>query len=370
MIIDYQYFFVFLFILIAALLFSLPIFSFLNEEDDNTRNYSMDSLRGFLAIFVIFTHTVAMFYLFKEDSWKNPNIKIGYLAKIGVSLFFMLTGYLFWLKLKYSENINWYQLYLKRILRIVPLIYFQTIACIITILIITHFTFGLKFIYKTFMEALPWFDFLNNNKPPVNGYKNSYYLTGGVLWTIVYEWGFYFSLPILYLFRKKSKEFVFGICFIIVYANTMFEFQEELKFIFLFALGMLCVEIKDYFKLKKLYLDILLLIAVFSVLIFKPDQKVNSYLNLFFVIITVCIINGADLFGILKNTGLRRLGKISYSIYIMHPLILFISYLIMQKYNLLFATNIYLFYLPLISILLISSLTYKWIEIPFMKIKK
>ncbi|MFY1045279.1 acyltransferase family protein [Chryseobacterium sp. GP-SGM7] len=370
MIIDFQYFFVFLFILIAALLFSVPLFSYLDEEDDQSRNHAMDSLRGFLAIFVIFTHTVAMFYLFKEDSWKNPNIKIGYLAGVGVSLFFMLTGYLFWLKLKYSENLNWYKLYVKRILRIVPLIYFQTIACIITILIITDFNFGLKSIYKTFMEALPWFDFLNNNKTPINGYKNSYYLTGGVLWTIVYEWGFYFSLPLLYLFRKKSKEFVFGLCFLIVYTNAIFEFREELKFIFLFVLGMLCVEIKDYLKLKKLYLELLLLIAIFSVLIFKPDQKVNSYLNLFFVIITVCIINGADLFGILKNTGLRRLGKISYSIYIMHPIILFISYMIMQKYNLLFAANIYLFYLPLTIILLISSLTYKWIEIPFMKIKK
>lgn len=370
MIIEFQYTYVFLFILGSAAIFTLPIFSYLDSEDDERRNHSMDSLRGFLACFVVCTHLAAMYYLFKDNNWKNPNFKIGYLARVGVSLFFMLTGFLFWEKIKKSNNLNWAKLYQKRVLRIVPLIYFQTILCIITILIITRFNFSLKNFYQIFMQSLHWFDFINNDKPPINNYKNSYYLTGGVLWTLVYEWGFYFSLPILYLFRKKSKEFVFGICFIIIYGSTLIEINADLKSVLLFALGMFCSETKDYFKFKKLYLDFCLLLAIFLILIFKPDHVVNSYLNFFYVIIIITVVNGANIFGLLSNIGLRRLGKISYSIYIIHPVILFISFLSMDKFNMLYGSNIYLFYVPLFFVLVISSLTYKWIEMPFMQIKK
>lgn len=136
MLIDHQYLFVFIFIIFSSIIFSAPCFSFLDVDETRNRNIKLDSLRGFLSIFVVFTHTVAMFYLFSENQWKNPNHKIGYLAGIGVSLFFILTAYLFWDKIKKTENMNWKSLYVKRIFRLVPLIYFQSILSISIILLV------------------------------------------------------------------------------------------------------------------------------------------------------------------------------------------------------------------------------------------
>lgn len=371
MIIEYQYGFIFLFMLIAMGIFSLPIFSFIDpKKNTSARKIQFDALRAFLAIFVVFTHSVAMFYLFTQKEWINPNHKIGYLAGIGVSIFFILTGYLFWGKLKNSETIDWFTLYINRSFRIIPLIFFQSIVCISVILLATKPDINLKNIDHLIVNALPWFDVLNNNKPELFGYKNSFYVSGGVLWSIAYEWGFYFTLPVLFLFRNKALPFIVGLLFVLVYGTNILNFSREFYYVFLFTVGLATNQFKDYFRLNKRYLDLLLLLCFISILIFRPQQIINSYIGILFFLITVTLANGADLFGLFRLKSLERLGIISYSIYIIHPPVLYVSFILYNKYDVSCHNSFILLYAPILLSLLISSLTYKFIELPFIELGK
>lgn len=369
MIIKYQYLYVFIFIVFSGVFFSSKIFIFIDSSQNNSkRNISLDSLRGFLAIFVVFTHAIAMYYLFTEENWSNPNDKIGYLASVAVAIFFILTGYLFWDKIKNTKIIDWKDLFINRIFRIVPLIYFQTIISIFIILFIVSPQINLKNLEEIIITSLPWFDFINNNKPDILDFKNSYLVTGGVLWSIVYEWGFYFSLPLLFLFRNKSFVFVVTSIVLLVYCNEYFFQHRDFYFVYLFIIGLAVSEFKQYLLFNINVLNILFLISCICLLIFKPQQIINSYFGLLAFFIVITLVNGADFFSLFKLKGFERLGVISYSVYIIHPPVLFVWYYLVKKENIYLKESIFWMYIPIFLSLIISSFTYKFIEIPFINL--
>lgn len=85
-----------------------------------------------------------------------------------------------------------------------------------------------------------------------------------------------------------------------------------------------------------------------------------------------CIVHGFDYSGILRHQGLKILGDISYSIYLLHGIVLYFLFKIFAIYNFQ-EGNIYHFiaYQPLVAFLTIclSLLTYHYIERPFIKKK-
>src|SRR5207302_5329977 len=85
---------------------------------------SLDGLRGYLA-FGVFIHHGSVWYIFLHTSEWNvpPSYVYTNIGQASVALFFMITGFLFWSKLLrgHEEPINWYRLYLSRLLRLVPL---------------------------------------------------------------------------------------------------------------------------------------------------------------------------------------------------------------------------------------------------------
>lgn len=109
------------------------------------------------------------------------------------------------------------------------------------------------------------------------------------------------------------------------------------------------------------------LISCVCLLIFKPQQLINSYFGLLAFFIVVTLVNGANFFSLFKFKGFERLGVISYSIYIIHPPVLFTCYYLFKNY--LYAIeSVFWIYIPMFLILIISSLTYKFIEKPFINI--
>ncbi|MZG56835.1 acyltransferase family protein, partial [Photobacterium lucens] len=82
------------------------------------------------------------------------------------------------------------------------------------------------------------------------------------------------------------------------------------------------------------------------------------------------LIKGCDFFGLLKNAGLNYLGRISYSIYITHGIILYFLF------SIIFPTicedisfNQYMMLSPIVFIivLLFSAFSSKYIEYPMMR---
>jgi peptidoglycan/LPS O-acetylase OafA/YrhL len=61
---------------------------------------SLDGLRGFLAFGVFFHHAVITYFYLANGRWDTPPSRFYTLAgHIGVDMFFMITGYLFWSRL-------------------------------------------------------------------------------------------------------------------------------------------------------------------------------------------------------------------------------------------------------------------------------
>lgn len=91
------------FVLVSVLLFmKLPVFSAADTKwhTNASRTMTIDGLRGYLAVGVFIHHAVIYYRYLTERIWDNPASSLyTQLGSINVSLFFMITGYLFWGKI-------------------------------------------------------------------------------------------------------------------------------------------------------------------------------------------------------------------------------------------------------------------------------
>ena len=115
-------------LIVAFFLSKLTRFSFISERD--SRLDTLDGLRGFLAIFVFFHHYVITYYWKTTDQWiRPPEDYYHNYGKVGVALFFMITGFLFLSKiLTLRRSIDWLKVYESRFYRIMPLYIFVLLA--------------------------------------------------------------------------------------------------------------------------------------------------------------------------------------------------------------------------------------------------
>lgn len=362
MLIEHPYLFSFGFLVVAGLFFSLPAFKFLDTADSHQKNHNhaMDSLRYFLASFVFMSHSVRMMGFVKDGTWKGTVHEFNYLAVLGVSLFFAITAVLFWGKIK-DQPLDFIKLYKNRIFRIVPLIWFNSIAILIVTCLLSKSAPNLNFLY--------WLDPLNNSRPDFNAFNGSWALTGGVFWTLVYEWGFYFCLPLLFIFRRYKLETSITLVFLMLYISSYLDLKINFGVIMPFMIGMLAIDIAERVKINRFALNIALITSIFSLLYFMPRlQNVSSIANLFMLIIMICVIKNADMFGFLKVKGFQRLGAASYSIYVMHAMMLYIIFKLANKYDILANYPITTMVASYSIILIVSALTYRFVETVFINI--
>lgn len=358
------YIFIFSFLIIAGLIFSTPIFSYIdrNTEKKSKHNVPLDSLRYFLASFVFIAHSIGIYDYVLHGTFRGKYEEINMLAKVGVALFFAITGALFWAKIK-KGNTNWVGLYKSRFFRIVPLIWFNSLIICTIIIFITK--------EEPTRKIYDWFDFINNNRPDFSTLNGTWIFTGGVFWTLVYEWGFYFALPILSLFAKRSFELSAGLAFCLIYIGKTFMPSIPLHYLMFFVIGMLADDISDKITISKVQLNILLSLSIGTLLYFMPyTNDVSSFSNILLFIIIFSVYKGADLFGVLSLRGFQRLGEASYSVYIMHALILYSVMKVAKLYDTLIGNENFIFISCYFLILLASSVTYRFIEKPFINLGK
>src|SRR5688500_16089594 len=80
---------------------NLPVFRRLDAAPGTAVRYgTLDGLRGFLALSVFTFHLVLTRDFLVTGEWEPPRSRFySFLGPLGVSLFFMITGFLFWSKL-------------------------------------------------------------------------------------------------------------------------------------------------------------------------------------------------------------------------------------------------------------------------------
>lgn len=353
--------------ILSILLFSSPLFRFLDLDISEKRNNNIDGVRYYLAALVIFHHLSCSYNYITTGKWWPTSDLMMYFGKYGVAVFFMITAYLFWGIVRNKKDVDWIELYSKRAFRIMPLAFF---CSFVGVLLLFTFTEHNTDMLHNIRNILPWFDGgLWDSKPQITSLENPWVVMAGVTWTLKWEWVFYFSLPLFFLMNKHPLEltvllFAFSLYFLpgITRDAAMWSY---------FFTGMLCGELVERIKLSKRGANAVLMASVCVIVLAKPTLYMppEKFLLLaaFFG-----IVSGADLFGLLTLKAVKRLGAISYSLYLTQGLIMFPAFHFMNGYVIkdnslsLFASLIFIFLL----ICAISSLTFHYIESPFINKRK
>lgn len=358
-------------IALGGLLARLKYFRFLGER--KSRYESVDGFRGFLAISVFFHHFVITYYWKVGGSWeKPPEDYYQNYGKVGVAMFFMITGFLFTSKLINSKSrVDWVTLYESRFFRIFPLYVFALLATTLIVFHNTEYQINLSFMEMIHQYFL-WLTFQGST---INDYSDTWKIMAGVYWTLKYEWLFYFFLPVVYfLLRNFNMSSIYVLLAVALYFNlysTTFRYYPNsyfaTEFFLLFAVGggashLVNKKIPVDVTRSKLSSFIALILVVFSV--FYPNTLDIIHIigmSLLFILIAL----GNDLFGLFRLRSTILLGEISYSIYLLHGLVL---YLVFTQLAIVDVTELspdeYSILMPVISVLivLISSISYLFLE--------
>ena len=370
--VEHQYLYIFIITILIGVLFSFPIFSFLDDEVHARRNTGMDGLRYFLASFVAIFHSDYLIRYITTGKWETIYSDISYLAQFAVSIFFMITAFLFWGKISTKDNIDWVNLYKDRLFRIAPATIFTALLSIAVILYLTNYPYPSN--YLKAKDIFRWMDMgLFYNYPPMNYFKDSWIFLG-VFWTLQWEWGFYFSLPLLYICRKNGISFVLALMFVFVYLISFIPALSGIKtgVCLLFIGGMLCYELLNRIKLRKITCEVILIISILGIFSFQPELYSTTMLPWYFcMLFSIC--KGANLYGILSFKGFVRLGNASFSIYVLHSVILYTLYTALHtKGYIAIPSDFKPHYLfgSFAFVCIISSLCYALIERQFINIGK
>jgi peptidoglycan/LPS O-acetylase OafA/YrhL len=352
---------------LASLLAKAQAFSFLQER--NSRFDTLDGLRGFLALSVFFHHFVITYYWKMTGQWVNPpeHYYQNY-GKVGVSIFFMITGFLFISKiLKSKGNIDWMKIFESRLFRIFPL-YIFVILCI-TVIVFDNSGYQLHSSYQELIKQYIKWGFFQGSS--INEFPNTNRVIASVDWTLKYEWLFYVSLPIVSFVIFKGGKFSISLVFMlsVVFFLKPFNFLSfSTKYLILFAIGGMVAGLANSKKEFSGVANSKLTSAVASFLlvssILYPDtlDLIHILIMSFFFVL---VVFGNDLFGVFRSPPALLLGEISYSIYLLHGIVLYIlfTHFSMVDFSGMSSMN-YSLLMPIVGMLvvLVSSITFLFIE--------
>ncbi|WP_213879089.1 acyltransferase [Pseudomonas sp. dw_358] len=290
------------------------------------RSSPLDALRGILATAVVCHHMVITYFWKTGGAWVPPQSDV--LCNLGyvpVSLFFMITGFLFFGKV-YQRTPDWIDILTSRVLRIMPLYLAVMIGVLMLSMVEAHFApVSLAQLLK---EMLKWLVFSGG---PFFGFPDSNLITAGAHWTLRYEWLFYLSLPALATLCNRRFYGKYTLMSWVVVAITVAGMALGVirpMMAPLFLAGFLPVWVKRH---RPEWLEILntRLMGAIAVVMLVDAMALPSFTALQIVTLAVpflIIASGNDLFGLLAGKGLKALGEISYSLYLTHGLVLYMAF--------------------------------------------
>ena len=292
---------------------------------------SIDGLRGFLALAVYLHHSIYWYSFATHHTWvfgaSHLYMNFGH---VSVNLFFMITGFLFTLKLidGRTREIDWLKLYCSRFMRLTPL-YLCLMAAVFAIVAYeTHFT-ALEETDTILLELRNWLLFVILGVPDINSYLNTHLITAGVIWTLPYEWYFYFLLPLLGLAIGSKSKSTSGVWLIlgVVCLTSFYSWHLNIGMFYSFAAGILtAIIVRTHRLTSKLRSNMGNLIAIICLIIGYTCFSNYMSFSCLFVLATafLFIACGNNLFGLLSCRPARALSCVSYGVYLLQGVVLFV----------------------------------------------
>jgi len=325
---------------------------------------SIDGLRGFLAIGVFFTHVIATYGFYAHGRWYSTFSPIhAVMGQTGVSLFFMITGFLFWRRaLRAKGSLDARALFVSRIRRLVPMYAVSVAFAFLIIAAMSGFQLR-EPVVTVLKEVRGWLSFGFMHAGDVNGVQDAH-IINAVYWTLAYEWSFYLALPLLALFAR-------GWAFALLAAATLFfGIQAPITINFLAgALAAMAVE-RGLLngRLARAWLTPIPVAAIATVLAVFDEAFHPAAIGLLFVAF-LFIVDGNTLFGLLRTRAAQLFGTVSYSFYLLHCIVLFVAFRLVDAVSpvahLTGAQHWTVAALAALGTTLLAAFTYRRVEYPF-----
>ena len=203
--------------------------------------------------------------------------------------------------------------------------YFSVLLIVIIIMYLSHWQLNVG-LPEFLASIFNWCFFTINNTPLINNSASTTLVNSAVVWSLPYEWLFYFSLPLISIFILKIKPGIRYIILSVIFIIIFYKIHGLVEYyIYPFIGGAIAPFLLKftsfYKKIKDTYASIIILICL--ILIGQFNTAYNIYCVLLITIVFTLIALGASLFGLLKNSTLKFLGEISYSTYLLHGILLF-----------------------------------------------
>jgi peptidoglycan/LPS O-acetylase OafA/YrhL len=342
----------------------------------------------FLAAVLVMVHHIELY----KEMFNLPNVfhqhNIQLMSKIGVTLFFVLSGFLIThlllLEQNLTQKINIKSFYMRRILRIWPLYYL--------IIFSAFFIFpNIDFMHLPGHDNSHWYIklfFFTFFMPNIIHALGAGLAFGTQTWSIGAEEQFYLIWPWLMKWFKNKLKLVLAVIVIYMLFKSIFYWCYTWHVIFSYL-----------HRIWYLFpIDNMAFGALFAVIHFNQYKKVISFLNqqlvqiLTWLLVVILIYSGISLgflhhqiysilFGVLifnlatnpnsivqfKSTILDYLGKISYGLYMYHSIFIVLSIKCLNSFN--STNNSLLYFLSFTLSIVASAISYGFFEKRFIKMK-
>lgn len=365
----------------------------MQKTTDNkpTRLNHLDGIRGLLSLVVVLNHSFlvvaipAFANVWGQDYLKFFDLpsKIQQIMMIlgnggtAVSMFFVMSGYVLNYSLsKFEWGVTGYLRFLwKRFIRLYPAFFF-------TILLISTARW-LGFDYQTFPHASTWYHWwMNFNLDLKEFLLNAIFVNinlGGVTWTLRVIVLMSFFAPFLYYLAKKLtpwQNFLFALLLTYLSFNLLnLNNFRDFRYVYMFYLGLIIPQFKYFFESFPKWL-IHLALPIMVYVMFTVRYQTNEYRGgvwesyiSWFILGLVIYQSSLKIFSFLTKPWLLFIGKISYSLYLIHFSVLYtLARVLFQFFPQINYTDNYLpthFFLLFTSAILtipLSWLVYNYIE--------
>ncbi len=344
------------------------------------RIYQLDSLRGLAALSVVIHHSLLSIPVFLTaiDHRTIPifislmtysPFHLFWEGGAAVILFYVLSGFV--LALPYYENraLSYSNYLLKRICRLyIPYITSICISVLLMMILSSHGINGLS----------TWFNAMWNHIPNASDWISLLLVTdihathnvNTVVWSLIYEMQISIIYPFLVFGVNRSKLWV---VVLFIFGLHLFKIRIA-RYAALFIIGCLLAKHREYIsiyisKLNNLSTVIFIIIAIFLYLaewLIPIRLNTNIFVGIGSALIIALALGNFHIQKFLSYSPILYLGKISYSLYLVHTIVILTLTYIFKN---ILPIYIILVAVPFISII-IAHIYNKFIEQPAIALGK
>lgn len=297
----------------------------------NHRESALDGLRGFLVIGVFVHHAAFWVSRTGGGAWTMPDGVLSALGPVCVVLFFMTTAFLYYGKLLRARGqaVDWLHIAISRVLRIMPLCIVMAVAAFGVALHTTGLilTDNAATLAKTFFR---WAAAGLGGSPDINGLKRSWEMNAGVVWTLVYEWLFYISLPFLGIVASvKAKVLALVISTLLLLVVYLVVPRLEVRLMMAFVGGIVAAYAMQKTWIARICqgpVAALVFVACVGTVLVSHRNPFGALSLMLLTVAFVIVACDNNIFGILSWQSVRSFGDTGYSAYLLHGLLLYLAF--------------------------------------------